>query len=94
MEHGSLDKILLWQNDYHGKILTRSCQHLTRVGNQPQSTGDHRLLYRWYKDDAGPAEVQQNYRAKNKKAQISRKPWDSNLLLNTIEVYIWIHQNQ
>ena len=29
-----------------------------------------------------------------KKAQILRKPWDSNLLLNTIEIYIWIHQNQ
>ena len=40
------------------------------------------------------AEVQQNYRAKIKNAQISRKPWDSNLLLNTIEIYIWIHQNQ
>ena len=40
------------------------------------------------------AEVQQNYRTKIKKAQISRKPRDSNLLLNTIEIYIWIHQNQ
>ena len=37
------------------------------------------------------AEVQQNYSARIKKAQISRKPWDSNLLLNTIEIYIWIH---
>ena len=29
-----------------------------------------------------------------KRAQILRKPWDSNLLLSTIEIYIWIHQNQ
>ena len=29
-----------------------------------------------------------------KRAQILRKPWVSNLLLNTIEIYIWIHQNQ
>ena len=29
-----------------------------------------------------------------KRAQILRKPWDSNLLLNTIEIYSWIHQNQ
>ena len=30
-EHGSLDKILSWQNDYHGKILARSCQDLTKI---------------------------------------------------------------
>ena len=29
-----------------------------------------------------------------KRAQILRKPWDSNLLLNTIEIYSWIQQNQ
>ena len=29
-----------------------------------------------------------------KRAQTLREPWDSSLLLNTIEIYIWIHQNQ
>ena len=29
-----------------------------------------------------------------KRAQILRKPWDSKLLMNTIEIYISIHSNQ
>ena len=68
----------------------------TTGGGTHSPTRGHRLFYRWYKDDAGPAKIgrnQHNYRAKIKKAQISRKPLDSNLLLNTIEIYIW-HQNQ
>ena len=38
------------------KLLTNIIK-CTRVGNQPQSTGGHRLFYRWYKDDAGPAKI-------------------------------------
>ena len=35
-DHGSLDKILHWQKEYHGNILTKSFQYLSKMSLEGQ----------------------------------------------------------